>query len=312
MRFLVPLVSLVLVAAAPSPADLAATDARSAATAISIQTLTARIAANERQARVAERRLVPLAGDLESARRALATEQRGVSELLAALASLSRRPTALALTQPEQAATSARIGILLDAVVPQLRARTRTLRSRIADTERTSAAVIAERRRLDASRTAMLADIRRLTATGSALAARAASLRELMGAVAPPAPAVRIALQRPLSGRVMSRFGAKRPDGGSELGTTFAVAAAAQVLAPAAGRVAFAGPFRTYGDIVIIEHGGGVLTLLAGMAQISVMTGDAVTAGAAVGTMGSDDPRLYVEVRSGGRAVDPEPLFAAR
>lgn len=312
MRAAAPAIWLVLAAAAPQPGDLATTEARATATATAIRNLTTRIDANERRAAVAERRLAPLLAELAAARRALDAEQRGVAELLAVLVARSRRPAALALARPSEAADSARVGILLDAMVPELRARTARLRATIARTERASAATLAEHATLSAARAGMLADVKRLTATGSALATRATTLRDLMGAVAPPAPVVAIALQRPLGGRAVTRFGARRADGGSELGTTYGVAAGAAVLAPAAGRVAFAGPFRTYGDIVILEHGGGVLTLLAGLGTIDVVPGDAVAAGAPVGRMGSGDARLYVEVRSGGRAVDPEPLFAAR
>ena len=74
--------------------------------------------------------------------------------------------------------------------------------------------------------------------------------------------------------------------------------------APAAGRVSFAGDYRGYGKIVIIDHGGGWTSLITGMIALSVSVGDTLDAGAPVGRAGSDDSRITVELRRAGRPVD--------
>jgi septal ring factor EnvC (AmiA/AmiB activator) len=75
------------------------------------------------------------------------------------------------------------------------------------------------------------------------------------------------------------------------------------VRAPAAGRVAFAGPFRSYGLILILDHGGGWTSVVTGLAAIAVGTGEQVARGAPIGRTGADAPRLTVELRHQGRPV---------
>src|SRR3546814_5521863 len=84
-------------------------------------------------------------------------------------------------------------------------------------------------------------------------------------------------------------------------GITIAARPGGQVVAPAPGRVGFAGDYRGYGKIVIIDHGGGWVSLLTGMIALSVGVGDTVDAGAPVGRAGSDDSRITVELRRGGQ-----------
>ena len=78
--------------------------------------------------------------------------------------------------------------------------------------------------------------------------------------------------------------------------------------------MAFAGPFRGYGLLLIIEHSEGYHTLLAGMAQIDCAVGQKISAGEPVGVMGQDDskPNLYVELRRNGQPVNPLPWLMAQ
>jgi septal ring factor EnvC (AmiA/AmiB activator) len=96
----------------------------------------------------------------------------------------------------------------------------------------------------------------------------------------------------------------------------------ARITAPADGWVVYAGPFRSYGQLLIINAGGGYHILLAGMSRIDVSLGQFVLAGepiavmgslAASGSSGKDSlrPVLYVEFRKDGRPVDPGPWWAA-
>ena len=76
-------------------------------------------------------------------------------------------------------------------------------------------------------------------------------------------------------------------------------------MAPAAGRVAFAGPYRGFGQIVIIEHAGGWTSLVTGLAQLDARVGDQLVAGAPLGITGPGRPVLGVGLRHAGAPVNP-------
>ncbi len=96
-------------------------------------------------------------------------------------------------------------------------------------------------------------------------------------------------------------------------GITIAARAGAQVVAPFDGIVAFAGPFRGYGRLLIIEHSEGYHTLLAGLGRIDCVVGQRVLAGEPVGVMENDGaPALYVELRRDGQPINPLPWLADR
>jgi septal ring factor EnvC (AmiA/AmiB activator) len=141
------------------------------------------------------------------------------------------------------------------------------------------------------------------------------------------APAVAFASLRgrvptPVNGVKLKEFGAPDASGGSEKGVSIATRAGAQVTAPADGWVVYAGPFRSYGKLLILNVGGGYHVLLAGMDRISVDLGQFVLTGEPVAVMGngshiaailatgSSQPVLYVEFRKDGVPVDPGPWWA--
>ena len=129
---------------------------------------------------------------------------------------------------------------------------------------------------------------------------------------------IRGRLEFPVQGHILKRFG--QDDGlGSELrGLAVATRALAQVTAPADAKVEFAGPFRSYGQLLILDAGEGYLVLMAGMKEISAGIGQSVRAGEPVGIMGKGPssvtllgdqiqearPVLYVEFRKNGEAID--------
>ena len=123
------------------------------------------------------------------------------------------------------------------------------------------------------------------------------------------------ALVLPARGKLIARFGEQvdgEPD--DSKGLTIETRAASQVVAPYDGRIAYAGPFRRYGLILIIEHGGRYHTLLAGLDQIHAVVGQWVLAGEPVGIMASipeGRPRLYMELRRTGQPINPLPWLAA-
>ncbi|OYW47185.1 MAG: metalloendopeptidase [Sphingomonadales bacterium 32-68-7] len=112
----------------------------------------------------------------------------------------------------------------------------------------------------------------------------------------------------PVTGRTVAGFGV--PDGaGVSQGLTLAPRAGAQVVAPAAGRVAFAGSYRGYGRIVIVEHAGGWTSLVTGLAQTSVGVGEELIGGTPLGTAAARDPAITLELRREGTPVDPLPFI---
>jgi septal ring factor EnvC (AmiA/AmiB activator) len=127
----------------------------------------------------------------------------------------------------------------------------------------------------------------------------------------------------PVNGVKLKEFGAPDTTGGSEKGISIATRAGAQVTAPADGWVVYAGPFRSYGQLLILNVGGGYHVLLAGMDRISVDLGQFVLTGEPVAVMGngshiaailatgSSQPVLYIEFRKDGVPVDPGPWWAA-
>ncbi len=125
---------------------------------------------------------------------------------------------------------------------------------------------------------------------------------------AAPAPAEAAlsegAYRLPVVGRIVAGLGEVNDSGVRSRGVTIAARPGGQVVAPAPGRVSFAGDYRGYGKIVIIDHGGGWISLLTGMIGLSVAVGDTLDSGAPVGRAGSDDSRITVELRRGGRPVD--------
>jgi septal ring factor EnvC (AmiA/AmiB activator) len=127
----------------------------------------------------------------------------------------------------------------------------------------------------------------------------------------------------PVNGVKLKEFGAPDGAGGQEKGLSIATRAGAQVTAPADGWVVYSGAFRSYGQLLILNVGGGYHVLLAGMDRISVDLGQFVLTGEPVAMMGtgshiaailatgSSQPVLYIEFRKDGVPVDPGPWWAA-
>lgn len=174
-------------------------------------------------------------------------------------------------------------------------------------------------------------------------AAKAAATASMQGAPAAPngkpnlgglkdparlSPAIAFAsakglLAFPVNGSKIRDFGGSDGAGGVEKGISLATRVGAQVTTPCDGWVVYAGPFRSYGQLLILNAGGGYHVLIAGMERISVNIGQFVLTGEPVATMGStslvasilattaSQPVLYVEFRKDGTPIDPGPWWAA-
>ena len=141
------------------------------------------------------------------------------------------------------------------------------------------------------------------------------------------APAVAFAeekgrLMLPAAGTVIRNFGSSDSYGGQEHGMSIATRQRSVVSSPADGWISFSGPYRSYGQLLIINGGEGYYIVLAGLDGISVAPGQFVLAGEPVGSMGDGtvktaasialgaaEPVLYVEFRKDGTAIDPSPWW---
>jgi murein hydrolase activator len=178
----------------------------------------------------------------------------------------------------------------------------------------------------------------RITKRVAQLTTRAKSLRDLFGQLRPGPPARgkrdRKNLSRPKSapqlrgptsirtfprrggvtspvrGRLAKAYGQNNGYGNTAKGITISAWSGAQVVAPFDGKIVFAGPFRGYGKILIIEHRGGYHTLLSGMERVDGSLNQWILAGEPIGVMAKNNakkPRLYMELRRGGRPINPLP-----
>ncbi|MFM7376822.1 MAG: murein hydrolase activator EnvC family protein [Erythrobacter sp.] len=290
----------------------------------------------------------------------LAAKQAPTARLAAALQTAARRPLALAALQPGSLEDVVHVRAVMASAVPQIRARTASLRAdldrgralevqasaaleqlRSAESEllqrRSALAALEQQQRL-ASRTSKAAALREAE-RALALAEEARDLDGLVGklgevaalrdelaalpgpvlrpadlsaALPPePAPAPSAAalppsdFQLPEQGRTLVGFGAKRASGLASTGLTLAPARQAQVVAPARGRVAFAGAYRGFGRIVIIEHAGGWTSLVTGLERVDVAVGDAVIGGSPLGRAAGGASPVTIELRQGGKPVNP-------
>lgn len=115
----------------------------------------------------------------------------------------------------------------------------------------------------------------------------------------------------PVEGRLVTGTGEISEAGVHARGLTFETDGGTDVVAPRAGRIAYAGKFRSYGRIVILDHGGGWTTLITNLADIAVPLGQAVPMGARLGRTPRGSPRVTVELRRSGRPVPIAPLLSA-
>lgn len=112
----------------------------------------------------------------------------------------------------------------------------------------------------------------------------------------------------PASGRVVRAWGDKMPGGAKSESVAFATRSGAQVSAPISGTVEFAGPFRSYGQLLILSTSDGYHVLLWGMSSNYVSVGQSVKQGEPIARMAdraNGEPELYMEVRKGGEPMNP-------
>lgn len=299
--------------------EIAALD-RELATLRTDQTADAQqIAAQRQRLRDLSRREAAIVADLARAR-------DGQGRLLSALQMMSRRPPPPLLVPPEKAIDTVRAAILMKAMAPEMQRRAASFAARQAEVARirrlavlsserllTTESAQGDRRAeiedLTARRTGLLAVLRADAARAErAAAALETRIRNLGGRPAQVADAPTPSTRLP-GGR--ARLTA--PVGGSPLPKTGGAgvrwaAPSGSVNAPAGARVDHAGPLSGWGEVVILDLGGGWRAVVAGLDRITVETGERVADGQALGSAARGG-EVYFELRRDDRAVDPTPYL---
>lgn len=319
--------------------------ARAQAQALGLQVQAAEADITAAQARIA---LIASLQEIERSR--IAAQQGPTLHLVAALQTMTRRPSALVLAQPGSLSDMVHVRLLLADTLPVIRARTASLHADLdrqtqlrTDAERAmtalgqSRALLAQRRQALAAveatairRSQRLADQaadEQQRAIGMGEEARdiadrmqkltdAADVRARLERLPAPEPrpvgpgdampehdgAPRYRL--PVAGEVATGFGEVSSAGVTARGLTIVPEEGADVVAPAAGIVRFAGPFRSYGRVVIIAHGGGWTTTVTGLDSLVVKAGQRIDQGDPIGRAGTSRPHVTTELRRDNRPVD--------
>lgn len=112
----------------------------------------------------------------------------------------------------------------------------------------------------------------------------------------------------PVAGRVLTAWH-QTTESGPASGITYQASAGSSVSAPCAGQIDFAGPFRSFGNMIILDCGHHFRFVLSGLGGLSVSTGQTISRHAALGTMGGGGGALFVQLRSGSKIIDPGPYL---
>lgn len=257
--------------------------------------------------------------------RRLARERLPATQLAAALAVRARQPVLLDLLRPGSLADAVHLRAVTAAITPQIAQRTRRVRVQLDEArrlERIAARLVAERNaeqaalttrrtqlaalsageRLKASRAGGAAD--REAERALVIAQRAHGLPGLVGELAMSENGRALPAQPggPAPYRLPAR-GAVTANAQSEGSLIIRPGPGALVVSPAAGRIAFAAPYRGFGTIVIVEHAGGWLSLITGLASAQVQPGRAVVAGSPIGHAPPIAPQIGLELRRGSERV---------
>ena len=283
----------------------------------------------------------------------LAIKREQHSYVLMALQKIARHPPEAMIVAPVSPSDTVRGAILLRAAAPAIEKNAKILRQRIAELVEVRDQGIKKRQVLTMMRLELNAkrqnldlllankrklkrktdvEVKKVKKRILSLVEEAKSLRDLLSRIekdrkkrqknkieVTKSPAVKNItnsdkrLPYPAVGRLIGRYGQAMKTGLTRKGISIETGTAAQVVVPRDGTVVFAGAFKGYGQLLIIEHDGGYLSLLAGLARIDSVIGQQVLTGEPAGIMGrsiNGPPVLYVELRRKGQPINPLPWLA--
>lgn len=307
-----------------------------------------------------ENRLAELAVSESQLDEALQNDRAALAQLLAGLQAMQKQPAPAFAVHAEDALSAVQGALAMAAVVPGMQMRAADLRDRLTELaalrtrmDRQSQALITAEQDAATARTdldkALRAKakaetkLRRAAKNEAAAIARlvdeARDLRDLSrrlqnrrsdkGFAGSGFADARGLLPLPVTGRVVARFGQRNENGVRQQGLSIAARPGAQINAPYDGVILYSGPFRQYGEIVIIGLADGFQMILAGLSDSRVYVGQEILAGEPVGVLAgallethsgeeshenhqfgsstSGRSQLYMELRSDGRPIDPAP-----
>ena len=286
----------------------------------------------------------------------LQRDRARLSRLLAGLQAMQTQPAPAFAVHADDALAAVQGALVMTAVVPTMQMRAGDLRDRLTELaairqrmDKQSADLVAAetdaataRRDLESAlgkKAEAESAARRAAAREAAAIAKlvreARNLRDLASKLrnrrrtAPPVPAqgpfgqARGLLPLPVAGELVARFGQRNENGVTQRGISIAARPGAQITAPFDGQVLYSGPFRQYGEIVILSLAGGYQMILAGLSNAQAYVGQDLLAGEPIGVLaprqatqanqigggsgGQDRSQLYMELRFKGNPIDPTP-----
>lgn len=283
-----------------------------------------------------EDKLDQLSQDIDGKNQALKDEKHKLTLFTEALIELSRQPPETWFLQTGLTADHIHRAIFLHAALPRLKEQTENFAHDLAaltelqiELAEKKHLAIAAQENLEGQQTdldqlikARQGFLQRTEAQKEsinrqlvALSSEAKDLRQLLEKVTPknapkagPSRGLSSSLRPPVAGNLSRHYGARDADGVLSQGLTFTALPGSPVVAPLDGKVVFAGPFRGYGQILILQHVGGYHSFLAGFGRIDAEMGQEVAKGEPLGVLpvkAGVKPELYFEWRRNNEAVDP-------
>jgi len=316
--------------AAERAADAEAARANVQALQARLTAISSRAALTETTARAVQSRAEQLIAETLAAQSAYAIERDALAGLVIRAAFTERT------ARPDHG----RAGLLAAAIAPTYESRITAARKRLdaakrgiqdtneaarlledarADIESERETVQTMLARRNAASAQLTAQAERARARARQFAAEAYDLQELANRASRSRRASGVAANRlprtwlaPVAGQIVHRFGEREGAAPPASGITVRTAPGAPVVAPTGGEIAYAGLFRSYGNVLILNLDDGYALVLAGLRDVRVQAGETAAAGAAIAIMpDASAPELYVELRRNGTPVDPGPWLNA-
>lgn len=308
---------------------------------------------NEQAMENLEERISGLKDEKEELEREMLRDRQSIARLVLALERIRRTPPEILVLRPDTPLKTAQSALLLKKIIPALHEQSESLRQKLEELQNVTVSLQDKQKKAKETAGTLKQEHKDLTALVSKkeqlyastnkdlkaeeenvrrISAQAESLQDLVARLDKEKqrkiqkdkkdlnlahmklPSFSGGAQLPLTGYIRTRYNEPDSFGAPSKGIKIEGRPGALVVAPMGGVVRFAGPFKNYGNMVIIEHQKGYHSLIAGLEKIDTVVGHSVTTGEPVGTLDRDKsetkPALYYELRYNGQPVDPARKFA--